>query len=92
MPALKPGDYVVSCNQSISMEPFKVFEALNFVQIFKPDERKIFSIQVALVGEMMKPDNWVGFLNGIKKDYIVDEERKEISRKLFGELCPLFPR
>ena len=41
---------------------------------------------------MMKPDNWVGYLNGIKINYIVDEERKEISRQLFGDRMPLIPK
>ena len=59
---------------------------------FKPNERKKFTIEIGLVGVMMKPDNWVVYLNGIKNDYIDSKESNEISRRLFGEPMPLMPK
>lgn len=92
MPVLNNKEYVLKCNQSISKEPFKVFEIMNFVKNFNPEQRKYYAIEIRLVGKMEKPINWEIWLNGIKKDYIVDKSRAEVSRRLFRERMPLMPR
>ena len=78
--------------QSVSLEPYKLFEALNFARTFAPQRRKVFAIKLALVGKMVKPKSWAEWLNAIKEDYILDEASKERSRKLFGERIPLIPK
>ena len=91
MPKIGEKEFVVKCNGTISKEPYSIFKTLNFVKEFNPDRRKKFAVQIALVGEMVKPNSWEQWLAGIKKEYIRDQARIEIARKLFGERMPLIP-
>ena len=92
LPVLQDKEYVVKWNQSKSLEPYKLFEALNFVRVFAPQRRKVFTIKLALLGKMEKPNSWAEWLKSTKEDYVLDEESKERSRKLFGERMPLMPK
>ena len=54
---LSKKDFVVQCHETLSVEPFKIFQALHFNERFNHGGRVKFLVKIIYVGKMIKPNS-----------------------------------
>ena len=55
-------DFFVKCNEPLSVDPFKIFKALNFRESFSNAGRVRFLVKIIYVGKMIQPNSWDDWL------------------------------